>query len=146
VGGHTESQGQAENAAAAGAAVADVVHTFGLGAVCTYVSHGDKPCVVRARAYALNYLLTSSLRVYLGLALLCVAPVFVGESEHALKWLFIANGIVGIGFLIGNGLDIFIVNVLASFVWGFLFPISAVMLARVFRNLDAHQTSDSRLN
>jgi hypothetical protein len=75
---------------------------------------------------------------FMGLALLSVAPVFTGKSERALKWLFIANGIVGIGFLIGNGLDIFIVNILASFVWGILFPISAVMMARVFRDLNAH--------
>ncbi|MCX6649312.1 MAG: hypothetical protein NTV61_07990 [Candidatus Bathyarchaeota archaeon] len=75
---------------------------------------------------------------FMGLALLCVAPVFAGKSERALKWLFVANGFVGIGFLIGNGLDIFVVNILASFVWGILFPISAIMMARIFRNSKAY--------
>ena len=71
---------------------------------------------------------------FMGIALLCTAPVFAGESEHAIEWLFITNGIVGIGFLIGNALGIFIVNILASFIWGVLFPIAALLLAKKFRN------------
>jgi hypothetical protein len=71
---------------------------------------------------------------FMGIALLCAAPVFAGKTEHAIKWLFIANGIVGIGFLIGNALGIFMVNILASFIWGVLFPIAAILLAKKFRN------------
>ncbi len=74
---------------------------------------------------------------FMGIALLCAAPVFAGKSERAIKWLFIANGIVGIGFLIGNALGIFMVNILASFVWGVLFPIATILVAREFRNSQA---------
>lgn len=70
---------------------------------------------------------------FMGIALLCAAPVFAGKTEHTVKWLFIANGIVGIGFLIGNALGIFLVNILASFIWGVLFPITAILLAKRFR-------------
>jgi hypothetical protein len=70
---------------------------------------------------------------FMGIALLCVAPVFAGKSQ-AIKWLFAANGLVGIGFLIGNALGIFAVNILASFVWGVLFPIAAFLVAKTFRN------------
>jgi hypothetical protein len=71
---------------------------------------------------------------FMGIALLCAAPVFAGKSERAIKWLFIANGIVGIGFLIGNALSIFIVNILASFIWGVLFPIATILVGKKFRN------------
>jgi hypothetical protein len=71
---------------------------------------------------------------FMGIALLFVAPVFAAKSERTIRWLFIANGIVGIGFLIGNAMGIFIVNILASFVWGVLFLIAAILLARTFRN------------
>jgi hypothetical protein len=74
---------------------------------------------------------------FMGIALLCAAPVFAGKSERAIKWLFIANGIVGIGFLIGNAMSIFIVNILASFVWGVLFLIATILVARKFRNSQA---------
>jgi hypothetical protein len=74
---------------------------------------------------------------FMGIALLCAAPVFSGKSERVVKWLFVANGIVGIGFLIGNALSIFLVNILASFIWGVLFPISAIWLAKKFRNSQA---------
>jgi len=51
----------------------------------------------------------------MGIALLCAAPIFAAKTDRAIKWLFIANGIIGIGFLIGNALGIFMVNILASF-------------------------------
>jgi hypothetical protein len=74
---------------------------------------------------------------FMGIALLCSAPVFTAKSERAIKWLFIANGIVGIGFLIGNAMGIFMVNILASFIWGVLFPIAAILVAKKFRNSKA---------
>ena len=72
---------------------------------------------------------------FMGIALLCTAPVFSGKSERSIKWLFIANGVVGIAFLIGNALNIFMVNILSSFVWGVLFLIAAILVAKKFRNL-----------
>ena len=74
---------------------------------------------------------------FMGIALLCVAPVFAEKSERAIKWLFIANGIIGVGFLIGNALGIFMVNIFASFIWGVLFPIAALLLAKKFRKIQA---------
>ena len=71
----------------------------------------------------------------MGIALLFVAPIFKEKSENTIKWLFIANGLVGIAFLIGNALSIFIVNILASFVWGVLFPVASVLIARKFRKM-----------
>jgi hypothetical protein len=72
---------------------------------------------------------------FMGISLLFAAPVFSDKSERLIKWLFVANGITGIGFLIGNAADIFIVNILASFVWGVLFFIVAVLVAEKFRKL-----------
>jgi len=74
---------------------------------------------------------------FMGIALLCSAPVFAEKPDRAIKWLFVANGIVGIEFLIGNAMNIFIVNILASLIWGILFLIATVLVARKFRNLQA---------
>ena len=70
---------------------------------------------------------------FMGIALLSVAPIFKEKSENTVKWLFIANGLVGIAFLIGNALGVFIVNILSSFIWGVLFPIACILLAKEFR-------------
>jgi hypothetical protein len=70
---------------------------------------------------------------FMGLALLSAAPIFKEKSERNIKLLFIANGLVGVGFLIGNALDIFAANILASFIWGVLFPIAALLVAKMFR-------------
>lgn len=71
---------------------------------------------------------------FMGIALLCTAPVFSGKSERSIKYLFMANGVVGIVFLIGNAVGIFMINILSSFVWGVLFLIAAILLAQKFRN------------
>jgi hypothetical protein len=70
---------------------------------------------------------------FMGLALLFTAPVFGEKSERVIKWLFVANGIIGIVFLVGNALNIFVVNILASFMWGLLFPIAGILVAKRFR-------------
>jgi hypothetical protein len=70
---------------------------------------------------------------FMGLALLCAAPVFGEKSEGTIKCLFVANGIIGIVFLVGNALNIFMVNILASFMWGVLFPIASILVAKKFR-------------
>jgi hypothetical protein len=72
---------------------------------------------------------------FMGMALLSIAPIFKENSERSIKWLFIANGIIGLAFLVGNSFDIFVVNILVSFVWGVLFPIVCALVARNFRRL-----------
>jgi drug/metabolite transporter (DMT)-like permease len=71
---------------------------------------------------------------FMSIALLFAAPIFARKTERAIKWLFIANGIVGIAFLNGNALELFTVNILACFVLGVLFPIAAILIAKKFRN------------
>lgn len=71
---------------------------------------------------------------FMGFALLCAAPIFAGKADRAIKWLFIANGFIGISFLVGNALGVFWVNILASFIWGVLFPIATLLVANKFRN------------
>ena len=70
---------------------------------------------------------------FMGIALLTAAPIFKEKSEKTIKLLLIANGIIGIVFLVGNAFGIFITNILASFIWGILFPIACVFLAKAFR-------------
>lgn len=70
---------------------------------------------------------------FMGIALLCGAPTFTMKSDRAIKWLFMANGLIGVGFLISNALGIFTVNIVASFIWGILFPVAAALLAKKFR-------------
>jgi hypothetical protein len=71
---------------------------------------------------------------FMGFALLCVTPLFSEKADRNIKWLFMANGFLGLAFLVGNGLGFFIVNILVSFVWGVLFPIAALLLAKKFRS------------
>jgi hypothetical protein len=67
---------------------------------------------------------------FMGFALLSTAPLF----SRSIKWLFIANGLIGVAFLVGNALGVFAVNIIASFMWGVLFPIAAILLANRFRS------------
>jgi hypothetical protein len=67
---------------------------------------------------------------FMGMALLSVVVVF---KERSIRLLLAANGLVGIGMLIGNALGIFAANILASFIWGILFPISAILIAKTFK-------------
>jgi len=73
---------------------------------------------------------------FMGFSLIAAAPIFVEKSDRNIKWLFNANGIIGVVFLIGNALGIFAVNIFASFIWGVLFPIAALLMAKRFRNLN----------
>jgi hypothetical protein len=70
---------------------------------------------------------------FMGIALLFAAPIFKEESENKIKFLFIANGVIGIIFLVGNALGIFAANIIASFVWGALFPIATILIAKNFK-------------
>jgi hypothetical protein len=72
---------------------------------------------------------------FMGFAMLAMAPLFAEKADRAIKWLFVANGFVGVAFLVGNALGLFIANILASFVWGVLFPIAALLLTKKFHTL-----------
>ena len=71
---------------------------------------------------------------FMGLSLLFVTPLFNGTTERVIKWLFTTNGIIGVAFLVGNALGIFMVDILVSFIWGVLFPIATLLVAKKFRN------------
>jgi hypothetical protein len=70
---------------------------------------------------------------FMGIALLFAAPVFNEKTDRATKGLFIANGLIGIIFLTGNAAGIITINILASFIWGTIFPITTILVARKFR-------------
>ena len=70
---------------------------------------------------------------FMGLALIFTAPAFAGKSERAIRWLFIAIGLVGVGFLVGNALGFFVADIFASFMWGVIFPVATILLAKKFR-------------
>jgi MFS family permease len=70
---------------------------------------------------------------FMGFALLCATPTFPQKADKAIRWLFVANGVIGLAFLVGNTLGLFIINILVSFVWGALFPIAALLVAKKFR-------------
>ncbi len=72
---------------------------------------------------------------FMGFALLSAASIFTEKTDRSIKWLFIANGFIGLAFLVGNTLGVFWVNILASFVWGVLFPLAALLVAKRFRKL-----------
>jgi len=70
---------------------------------------------------------------FMGIALLFVTPVFSEKSDRALKWLFVINGIIGIAFLASNALGVFPIDILASILWGILFLISSLLLAKKYK-------------
>ena len=71
---------------------------------------------------------------FMGLSLLSFIPVFNEANERVIKWLFATNGIIGVAFLVGNALSVFVVDILVSFIWGVLFPITTLLLAKKFSN------------
>jgi hypothetical protein len=75
---------------------------------------------------------------FMGIALLFAAPVFKEKSQNKIKLLLYANGVIGIGFLVGNAAGIFAANIMASFLWGVLFPIAAILIAKTFKRSQAN--------
>jgi len=72
---------------------------------------------------------------FMGLATLFAAPVF-GSSrlERFVKWLFVANGVLGILTPIGYGLSLPLEILLGGLiVWDIIMPISTASLAILFR-------------
>jgi hypothetical protein len=70
---------------------------------------------------------------FMGFALLSAAYVFNGKNERGIRLLLVLNGVVGVAFLVGNALGIFVVNILVSFIWGVLFPIACILMAKTFK-------------
>ena len=74
---------------------------------------------------------------FMGLATLSTAFVFTnGKLENAIRWLFIVNGILGIGGMIGYALGLSL-NILAGglIVWDIIMPLSSLLLAVLFRRI-----------
>jgi len=74
---------------------------------------------------------------FMGLSTLFVAPVFgSGRIESLIKWLFIANGILGILTPVGYGLSLSIEILLGGLiVWDIVMPISTALLAYFFKRV-----------
>jgi len=75
---------------------------------------------------------------FMGLSTLFAAPVFgSGKVESLVKWLFVANGILGILTPIGYALNLPIQVLLGGLIiWDILMPISTALLAYFFRQAE----------
>jgi len=73
---------------------------------------------------------------FMGLATLFTAPIFaLGRVETAIRWLFVINGILGIGGLIGYTLNVNIGLLLGGLiVWDIIMPLSTALVAYRFKN------------
>ena len=74
---------------------------------------------------------------FMGLATLFAAPVFgSSKTEKTVKWLFVANGVLGILTPIGYGLNLPLQILLGGLIiWDVIMPISTVALAYLFKQL-----------
>jgi hypothetical protein len=79
---------------------------------------------------------------FMGLATLFAAPVFgSSRTEKAIKWLFVANGVLGILTPIGYGLNLPIEILLGGLIiWDIIMPISTGLLAYLFWNARKKKT------
>jgi hypothetical protein len=73
---------------------------------------------------------------FMGLATLFAAPIFMlGKLETAIRWLFVINGVLGIGGLIGYTLNVSISLLLGGLiVWDIVMPLSTALVAYRFKN------------
>ena len=80
---------------------------------------------------------------FMGLATLFAAPVFGSSKiESLIKWLFVANGILGILTPIGYGLNLPLQIFLGGLiVWDIIMPISTALLAYLFKRKGQAKTS-----
>jgi len=72
---------------------------------------------------------------FMGLATLSAAFIFTtGKLENVIRWLFIINGVLGIGGMIGYALG-WSLNLLLGglIVWDIIMPLSSLLLAVLFR-------------
>jgi hypothetical protein len=73
---------------------------------------------------------------FMGLSMLLAGPAFAGGRRQGwLRWLFIANGLAGLGGVLGGVLGIVLVSWLSLPIWGVSFPIATILLAIHFRRL-----------
>ena len=74
---------------------------------------------------------------FMGLATLSAAFIFPnGKLENIIRWLFIINGVLGIGGMIGYALG-WSMNILLGglIVWDIIMPVSSCLLAIIFRGV-----------
>ncbi len=72
---------------------------------------------------------------FMGLATFFAAWVFdSGRLEKAIRWLFVTNGVLGIGGMIGYALGLSMNILLGGLVvWDIIMPISSILLAILFK-------------
>ena len=77
---------------------------------------------------------------FMGLATFFAAWVFnSGRLENAVRWLFITNGVLGIGGMIGYALGWSMDILLGGLVvWDIIMPISSILLAIIFKRVQHH--------
>jgi len=82
---------------------------------------------------------------FMGLATLFTAPVFgSGKIETLIKWLFVANGVLGILTPIGYGLNLPLQILLGGLIlWDIIMPLSTGAIAYLFRQKRQAKTSGS---
>ena len=80
----------------------------------------------------------------LGVALLLVAWVFEGDGlRRWIRWLFVLNGLANISLIFTFAFDIEVLTLVVAFTsWVIALPITAVLLAIMFRNISS-QYSES---
>jgi len=74
---------------------------------------------------------------FMGLSTLFVAPIFKsGKLESLIRWLFVANGILSIGGLVGYAMGLDMGTLLGGLViWTVVMPVSTALLAYSFRRV-----------
>ncbi len=72
----------------------------------------------------------------MGLSTLFAAPIFaLGKLEKAIRWLFITNGALGIGGLVGYALNLSLSLLLGGLIiWDIVMPLSTALIAYRFKN------------
>jgi hypothetical protein len=82
---------------------------------------------------------------FMGLTTLFTAPVFgAGRIEKLIKWLFVANGVLGILTPIGYGLNFPLQILLGGLIlWDIIMPLSTGAIAYLFRRKNQAKTSGS---
>jgi hypothetical protein len=72
---------------------------------------------------------------FMGLATFFAAWVFnSGRLENAVRWLFITNGVLGIGGMIGYALGLSMDIMYGGLVlWDIIMPVSSILLAIIFK-------------
>jgi MFS family permease len=79
---------------------------------------------------------------FMGLATFFAAWVFnSGKLENAVRWLFIANGVMGIGGMIGYALGLSMDIMYGGLVlWDIIMPVTSILLAILFKRAQKTQS------